>query len=185
MQSWRSLCCDLMLGVALSGRERTPPSQAGNSGDVSEQCLPPSIAEGSRSLSCVQPEQVVCVCVCVCACVFAFAWLWFGEWSRKAKKHSRSRRPVRSGEAAQRMAPEVWPYTYSQCPAENLDAANQDPRKQQRINQCKSPSPMQTKAFSLIDCWPLVCCVCCCLVWLVSVHSLSCSFFVAFSPGSR
>ncbi|CAJ1334257.1 unnamed protein product, partial [Effrenium voratum] len=30
----------------------------------------------------------------------------------------------------------VWPYTYSQCPAENLDAANQDPRKQQRINQC-------------------------------------------------
>ncbi|CAK9005954.1 Uncharacterized beta-glucan synthesis-associated protein C23H3.11c [Durusdinium trenchii] len=30
----------------------------------------------------------------------------------------------------------VWPFTYSQCPSENLEKANQDPPKQQRINEC-------------------------------------------------
>jgi len=30
----------------------------------------------------------------------------------------------------------VWPYTYSQCPSDQMDNANQDPRKQQRINEC-------------------------------------------------
>jgi len=30
----------------------------------------------------------------------------------------------------------VWPYTYSQCPSNPLEEANQDPRKQQRINEC-------------------------------------------------
>ena len=32
----------------------------------------------------------------------------------------------------------VWPYTYSQCPPDQMDKANQDPRKQQRINECTS-----------------------------------------------
>ncbi len=31
---------------------------------------------------------------------------------------------------------QVWPYTYSQCPSSPLEEANQDPQKQQRINEC-------------------------------------------------
>ena len=35
---------------------------------------------------------------------------------------------------------QVWPYTYSQCPSNPLEEANQDPRKQQRINECPTTS---------------------------------------------
>ena len=36
---------------------------------------------------------------------------------------------------------QVWPFTYSQCPSEHLEEANQDPPKQQRINECVALSP--------------------------------------------